>query len=456
MRLKLPATRRFALPLAVQYLALVVLYIAVLPLAFQGASAAAEWLAGRQPRDPRYEATRLEADWHALAAALTPLADAEKVVHLTAFQAVYPDATLWWVDAAGRTRWHSPGTSVPASWSAPEVAALMKRSYGGDPFTVVALLGPRQDAGLLVLQLPRRAIWVALPAYAAGPFLLGLGAALFLAFAGLSWLFFWRVSRRLARLQRAMHAGPPQVLVPSGPWPDEITRLEQDFNAMVAQLAASRAAEVAAEHASRQLIAGLSHDLRTPLTVVRSQAYTLQAEPLSPAGREALAAIDAKVVLLDRLLDSLLTLTRLTAGALPCTRQPVELTRAVRAQLAGWYPAFEQAGFNVEVDLPATPVWWHIDPLWLQRILDNLLQNVLRHAAGGTFLAVGITVEADEVRLCVADRGPGLAASSPADGAGLGLTTVALMARELGLRWTITSDAGGTVCRLSGPAHLAP
>lgn len=80
--------------------------------------------------------------------------------------------------------------------------------------------------------------------------------------------------------------GLPQIVPPGKP--DEIGRLEEAFNTMVTELKAGRAREAEEEALRKRLVADLSHDLRTPLTVIRSHLHVLGKEPLSPHGQSSL------------------------------------------------------------------------------------------------------------------------------------------------------------------------
>lgn len=279
--------------------------------------------------------------------------------------------------------------------------------------------------------------------------LIGIVLTLFIA---VSWLFFYRIRKRLLRLQEAMAApaagqGLPQPVDTAGPGrPDEIGQLEASFNRMVRQLADSRRREEEEEALRRRLIADLSHDLRTPLTAMRGHASRLRKEALSPEGAESLDAVDRTITHVGELIDDLLAYTLLTAGKYPYRPERTDMARLVRASLATWYPVFEEAGFRIALDLPeSTTFRWEVDPQWMQRVLDNLFQNIQRHAREGRY--IGVAMDAERETLTIEDRGPGMDGQSDERGAGIGLSIATYMLREMGLQAVFASgESGTTVC----------
>jgi len=280
--------------------------------------------------------------------------------------------------------------------------------------------------------------------------LIGFVLALFVA---VSWLFFYRIRKRLLRLQEAMAEptagqGLPQPIDTAGfSRPDEIGQLEASFNRMIRQLANSRHREEEEEALRRRLIANLSHDLRTPLTVMRGHASRLRKEALSPEGSASLDAVDHTITHVGELIDDLLAYTLLTAGKYPYRPEKTDMVRLARTSLANWYPVFEQADFRIELELPeSSTFWWEVDPQWMQRVLDNLFQNIQRHARDGRY--IGIAMDAERESLAINDHGPGMDGQSGERGAGIGLSIATYMLREMGLQAEFMFDESGTTVRI--------
>lgn len=452
------------------------------------------WQPGRQEIEPDQQyvsLSALEEGWHQLAAKLDGASAEEIVKALEAFRIKNPLISVAAVDAEGRTILEDPlQPGIPDVWTPGWTAEYMKRAtaYNSRSFSVVAFIGEGEDRmrdvrqGFLVAEILREHMDTNVPdqndrfpqIVAVSLFLL-----LFVLFAFMSWAFFYRIRKRLVRLQEAMtaydEAGIPLPVGP-GKHRDEVAALEGTFNTMVHKLRDGREREREEEELRKKLIANLSHDLRTPLTVIRSHAYSLESEPLGERGQQSLRLMSRKLDDLGGLIDNLLSYTLIAAGRYPMRLEETDILRIVRTAAAQWYPVFEKEGMEVDADLPDEALLWNVDREWFVRILDNLFQNAVRHAKEGKYIGLSLgEADADGIRpLQIRDRGPGLslpnhsgAASvgptppsdtaaepaaipsntrrSPSNGAGIGLSIVDLMIREMSMDWSIESDKTGTI-----------
>ena len=206
----------------------------------------------------------------------------------------------------------------------------------------------------------------------------------------------------------------------------------------------------------RTLLASLAHDFRTPLTVITGQLELLART--QPDAAEALAAARR----LDRTMADLLSAARIEAGALAPRLEPVDLVDAVGAACSGLsLPPGLQLARTIPADLPFVAA----DPVLLNQILANLLDNALRHAARQVTIGAGRTDDA--VILTVDDDGPGIPATDRAtaferfmrldgtdrtQGSGLGLAIVKGFAEAMGMTVAITdAPAGGARVALTLP-----
>lgn len=398
-----------------------------------------------------YNGTDLEAMWHGAAKGLSRASAAEIEQKLSEMKDIYKEASMYWVDDTGQTRDKFPSSlAVRDTWRATDAISFMKQNRGDtvDPFTVVAFIGDRQEEGFMVLQIPRSDMVSPgdkIRAKYNYVFLIAL-LAIFALFIIISMLFFYRIRKRLLQLEKAMGTpeenGIPAITHVKNE--DEVGRLEQSFNHMVEALETSRNREIEEEELRKELIANLSHDLRTPLTTIRAHAYRLQKESLSPKGQESLDFIDEKVKYMGELIENLLSYTLLTTGKYPYYPERVEIIRLTRDAFASWYPIFENLQFTIEVDLPERQLLWEVDPQWFRRILDNLFQNIYRHAESGRFVAVRIENET----VVIEDHGPGMKEKSSRKGVGVGLSIVSLMLKEMALEWEIETGEKGTTMRM--------
>ncbi|MMZ59936.1 Alginate biosynthesis sensor protein KinB [compost metagenome] len=224
---------------------------------------------------------------------------------------------------------------------------------------------------------------------------------------------------------------------------DEIDQLGSSFNWMIHQLEGSRKRAYDEELLRHRLIANLSHDLRTPLTILRGHVTRLNQESLSFEGQNSLTEINHTITRVGDLMDDLLTYTLLTSGKHPFEPVSTDIGRLVRASVAAWYPVFEEQEIQLEVDLPADETfYWEADPKWMTRVLDNLFQNIIRHAAQGKY--ANIVVDVEQEQILVADRGAGMDKSSYVHGAGIGLSTCHYMLKKMKLKADFTSNEKGT------------
>ncbi|TCZ80063.1 HAMP domain-containing histidine kinase [Paenibacillus albiflavus] len=268
------------------------------------------------------------------------------------------------------------------------------------------------------------------------------------AFVIISWLFFLRLRKRLIHLQEAMsfsanHNSFPKPISVLTDRMDEIDQLGSSFNWMIQQLEDSRRREYEEELLRHRLIANLSHDLRTPLTILRGHITRLHKESISLEGQNSLTEMNQTITRVGDLMDDLLSYTLLTSGKHPFGPTSTDIVRLVRASVAAWYPAFEEKEIQLDVDLPTEETfYWEVDPKWMTRVLDNLFQNILRHAAEGKYANIVVDVEKEQI--IVADRGPGMDNSSYEGGAGIGLSTSNYMLKKMKLKADFTSSENGT------------
>ncbi|WP_085524225.1 HAMP domain-containing sensor histidine kinase [Tuberibacillus sp. Marseille-P3662] len=447
---------KFRKSLLAKYLFIICIAVFLIPFAYPLISFIAYspiWAANEVQKEEDYpNGNELEDMWHQEAEKLSGATSRQINQRLHELKDKYADASIFWVNSGGDTQLQLPKQkAIPDHWSASYMADFMKgsRGYDADPFTIVAFIGGKSDNGFVVFQLPRRFLNDS-PHNLQYVFLASFAVVL-IVFIFLSWLFFNRIRKRLLHLKQAMdkrkeNGIPEHVTIYKK---DEIGDLEASFNRMTDELEDSRAREQEEEQLRRQLIANLSHDLRTPLTTIRGHAYALKKEDISDEAHESLDLIDHKISYLGQLIDNLLSYTLLSAGKYPYHPENVDVIRIVRSAIATWYPVFENEGVEVNVNLPENAIHWYADPQWLERILDNLLQNILRHASDGKYLGLQAKETQDGLQLVIEDKGTGLSNESDEEGVGIGLSIVSLMLKEMGLTWTIESDENGTTMTLS-------
>ncbi|KFM98615.1 sensor histidine kinase [Bacillus clarus] len=357
----------------------------------------------------------------------------------------YPESSMFWVDGLGKTNFQIPEKqNIPREWHVSDAVAFMKKSFEGDPYTVVSYIG-KEDA-FMVFQIPRKYLNAPIvqirEKYAVVFELVIIGC--FAIFIVCSIIFFLKIRKRLLKLQKAMEFSqdqtlPSQIVISKQ---DEIGLLEESFNQMISVLQQSRFKEQEEEQFRRKLIADLSHDLRTPLTTMRAQIDSLKEEIISEKGYQTMGIIDEKINYVAELIENLLSYSLITAKKYPFNPEQTDMTRLMRTFIASWYDILDEKGFEVDIVIPEKPLFWNVDVNWFQRIIDNVIQNVIRHAEDGKF--IGIYINHEEDTITVVDHGPGFQnVHSPNKGMGIGLSIIAVMAKEMEIEWCIESNDAG-------------
>ena len=164
------------------------------------------------------------------------------------------------------------------------------------------------------------------------------------------------------------------------------------------------------ERLRNSLLSAVSHDLRTPLATITGSASALvEGEgTLDPATRRELAqAIEDEADRLNRLVQNLLEMTRLEAGGIRVRKDWEPLEEVVGSALARVEKRLGERRVDIRLapDLPLVP----LDPLLIEQVLINLLDNAIKYASGETPIEISASADEHAVRVTVADRGPGFA-----------------------------------------------
>lgn len=274
------------------------------------------------------------------------------------------------------------------------------------------------------------------------------GLACGVAGVALAALVYERQLRRLARSLRERDAHSNTRLTVEAPGRG-FTELAAAVNG---QLDAAREERVEALRRQREFqrdLASLSHDVRTPLMGAKGYVRLAQDGRERPGGEETvarhLAAAEARLDDMQALLDQLFAYAQASDPDFALDLRPVRVLPLLADVLVGHYPAFDERGWEPQVDFEDEALATDADPEALARIFENLVANALRH--GASALAVrqrgrvvtfsnevadpaAIDVERLFERFYRAD------ASRSASGAGLGLAVSQSLAEAMGMRMT--------------------
>lgn len=358
-----------------------------------------------------------------------------------------PGEVVQVLDAAGRVL----ATSASASRTLPvlppdrlarlgdEARSFERTAYG--PGQVRAVVRPVQLRGQpvrVVAVVPLRELLGAVAALRVA--LLVVVPLLTALAAGVCWALLGRALRPVD----ALRAGAEQVTalggggtLPVPPGDDELAGLARTLNAMLDRLQAAGTRQSA-------FVADAAHELRSPLSALRTTVEVARAHPDAYTPAELAGDLHAEVLRLGRLVDDLLVLARL--GAVPARRTALDLGALARSVAAG------RDGVQVTGDGSAVG-----DEDGVRRVLGNLLDNAQRHAASA------VRVEVADGRVQVDDDGPGVppadrervferfarlddARGRDAGGSGLGLSIARETAREQGGDVVLGEASGGGAC----------
>ena len=159
------------------------------------------------------------------------------------------------------------------------------------------------------------------------------------------------------------------------------------------------------------LIAAVSHELRTPLGFIKSYATTLlrgAATMDTETRHEFLGIIDEESGRLEQMIEELLDASRLQTGQFPIDPRSVELRAFLDHVATKVRPALEVSDHELIVRVPAEDVDAFVDPLRLEQVLDNLLDNATTYSDRGTAIEVDLVGEDDRAILTVRDHGEGI------------------------------------------------
>jgi signal transduction histidine kinase len=190
----------------------------------------------------------------------------------------------------------------------------------------------------------------------------------------------------------------------------ELAEVEAELHTAAERLAGARRREQALEASRRELVAWVSHDLRTPLAGLRAMAEALEDGVAADPARYH-RQIRREVDRLAGMVDDLFELSRIQAGALRVSADAVEVRELVDDVVAGSLPMAEAGGVRLGVDLgvDARPARVRGDAAELARVLANLVVNAIRHTPSDGTVQVTGGSDGAEVVLAVSDGCGGLA-----------------------------------------------
>lgn len=182
---------------------------------------------------------------------------------------------------------------------------------------------------------------------------------------------------------------------------DEVGRLAQTFDKMLARLEA-------AFNRQKRFIADASHEMRTPLTILKGDVEVALIRPRTVTEyQETLHMVNETTDRLTALVEELLQIARADNQQYDIQRQPTDLTALLSKRIKQLQPQAHQKQITLTLDAPPT-ITLDADPAKLTQLFLNLIDNALKYSEPHDTVTVTVTPEATQVLICVSDTGPGI------------------------------------------------
>ncbi len=211
--------------------------------------------------------------------------------------------------------------------------------------------------------------------------------------------------------------------------------------------------------ASKKMLANISHDIKTPLTVILGYLEMMRLEYKEDAADATLEKVEAKAKQVAELIDQFFTLAKLEAGDMKLLEERLEIGELCRETVLGFYDVLSKKDYEVEISIPDEKIFVQGDRNAVERILFNLLSNAIRYGGDGKYLGIDVRKENGMVFIDVIDKGRGISKEAAAhvfdrlytgedsrnrkiQGNGLGLTIAKNLARQMGGDILLSSQPG--------------
>ena len=245
-------------------------------------------------------------------------------------------------------------------------------------------------------------------------------ALLFLVFVLLFlYLYEWQKKRRMAKemtyikewLEKALYLKENgHILIPSDNL--ETKELATEINRLLDSFYAQKTGYTQSKRAMEQMLTNISHDLRTPLTVLKGYSELLCKElPYMKENKkipEMIAKMDDKANELITTINDYFTMSKIISGDMKLEMQTVNIAQVCHEVILDYYDILDELQYRVEIQVSSTPEYVCADVEALKRILKNLIDNAVKHGGDGKYLALRLRKEAGNVVVEVEDHGKGI------------------------------------------------
>lgn len=234
----------------------------------------------------------------------------------------------------------------------------------------------------------------------------------------------------------------------------DLMELAAQINALLEKYLKIKADYRRSEITSKKMLSNISHDIKTPMTVILGYLEIMQLSQ-TPSG-EMLKKVERKAQSVMELINQFFTLSKIESGDMDIELYRVDICEICRESVLDFYELLSNKKFYVKVDMPETPIYIQGNKEALQRILFNLISNVVRYGADGKYLGISLRDDDRNVYVDVTDKGKGIdrafadsifdrlftmedSRNRNIQGNGLGLTIAQNLAQRLGGTITLES-----------------
>ncbi|MDD4028842.1 MAG: HAMP domain-containing sensor histidine kinase [Caldisericia bacterium] len=183
---------------------------------------------------------------------------------------------------------------------------------------------------------------------------------------------------------------------------DEIGQLGTTFNLMAKEIQDR-------EDIKNNFISSISHDLRTPLTSIKGWAITLKStESVKPSElEEGIDIIEKECDRLSEMVNRLLDFSKLNPKTSNLTLVPTDIRSILEDSISFVKPSIKRCHMKIQKTLPSHPVIVSVDPFYIKRAFDNILDNAIKYSGEGTEISIQMSVSKGSLSVCITDSGQG-------------------------------------------------
>ena len=186
----------------------------------------------------------------------------------------------------------------------------------------------------------------------------------------------------------------------------ELMELAAQINRLLENHLKVKADYCRSEIASKKMLSNISHDIKTPMTVILGYLEIMRINGISTD--EMLGKIEQKAENVMELINQFFTLAKLESGDMDIELSRIDVCEVCRESILDFYGILTNKNFQVDIDIPETSVYVHGNKEAIQRILFNLISNVIRYGADGKYLGISLRTDKNAVFIDVIDKGKGI------------------------------------------------